>query len=63
MWISCAAALDGCIYFMPTSAHRIMELDPNNNINDAMTSVGDDLGEVKYIGTVVGIDVCMPAVL
>ena len=36
MWESCAcsaaAALDGCIYFMPPGAHRIM------------TSLGDDLG-------------------
>ena len=59
MWISCAAALDGCIYFMPLSARRIMKLDPNNN--DAMSSVGDDLGDKgwKYSGTVVEIDGCV----
>ena len=59
MWISCAAALDGCIYFMPSSARRMMKLDPNNG--DAMSSVGDDLvdGYNKYIGTVVGIDGCV----
>ena len=59
MWLSCAAALDGCIYFMPTYARRIMKLDPN--YNDAMSSVGDDLGRYgwKYIGTVVGIDGCV----
>jgi len=58
MWISCAVALDGCIYFMPTNARRIMKLDPNNN--DAMSSVGDDLGDGwKYSGTVVGIDGCV----
>ena len=59
MWISCAAALDGCIYFMPCHARRIMKLDPNNN--DAMSSVGDDLGRDgwKYRGTVVGIDGCV----
>ena len=59
MWMSCAAALDGCIYFMPYGARRIMKLDPNNN--DAMSSVGDDLGDEgwKYIGTVVGIDGCV----
>ena len=58
-WRSCAAALDGCIYFMPYHARRIMKLDPKNN--DAISSVGDDLGEglYKYIGTVVGIDGCM----
>ena len=51
-------ALDGCIYFMPANVRRIMKLDPNNN--DAMTSVGDDLGKGwKYIGTVVGIDGCV----
>ena len=59
MWKSCAAALDGCIYFMPSSARRIMKLDPKNG--DAMTSVGDDLGGggSKYSGTVVGIDGCV----
>ena len=59
MWRSCAAALDGCIYFMPGKARRIMKLDPNNN--DAMSSVGDDLGDGcdKYSGTVVGIDGCV----
>ena len=59
MWESCAAALDGCIYFMPADAHRIMKLYPNNN--DAMSSVGDDLGDdcYKYSGTVVGIDGCV----
>ena len=56
MWMSCAAALDGCIYCMPLNANRIMKLDPNNG--DAMSSVGDDLGDkgVKYSGTVAGID-------
>ena len=57
MWESCAAALDGFIYFMPWNARRIMKLDPNNN--DAMSSIGDDLGygEYKYSGTIVGM--CM----
>ena len=58
MWLSCDVAPDGCVYFMPGSTRRIMKLDPNNN--DAMTSVGDDLGgECKYCGTVVGIDGCV----
>ena len=59
MWNSCATALDGCVYFIPYNARRIMKLDPNND--DAMSSVGDDLGdeEDKYIGTVVGIDGCV----
>ena len=59
MWRSCAVAVDGCIYFMPYFARRIMKMDPNNN--DAMTSVGDDLGDgwEKYSGTVVGIDGCV----
>ena len=58
-WRSCATALDGCIYCMPSDAHRIMKIDPNNN--DAISSVGDDLGHVgfKYRGTVVGIDGCV----
>ena len=46
MWESCAAALDGCVYFMPYNARRIMKLDPNNG--DAMTSVGDDFGDGVY---------------
>ena len=59
MWVSCAAALDGCIYFMPCKARRMMKLDPNNG--DAMSSVGDDMGRgiFKYVGTAVGIDGCM----
>ena len=58
-WMSCALALDGCIYFMPFNADRMMKLDPNNN--DAMSSVGNDLGHrvCKYRGTVVGIDGCV----
>ena len=61
MWESCAVALDGCVYFMPKMAVRIMKLDPNNN--DTMVSVGDDLGVGDsinvYISTVVGIDGCV----
>ena len=59
MWLSCAVALDGCIYCMPYKGRRIMKIDPKNN--DAMTSVGDDLGDgrCKYSGTVVGIDGCV----
>ena len=41
MWLLFAAALDGCIYFMPSYARRIMKLDPKNN--DAISrSVRDD---------------------
>ena len=43
MWYSCAAAPDGYICFMPTDAHRIMKVDPNNGY--AMSSVRDDLGD------------------
>ena len=59
MWVSCAATLDGCIYFMPYKARRIMKLDPNNN--DAISSAGDNLGDkyCKFIGTVIGIDGCV----
>ena len=61
MWGSCAVALDGCIYFMPATARGIMKLDPN--IGDAISSVGDDLGNglgyCRYMGTVVGIDGCV----
>ena len=56
MWVSCAVALDGCIYFMPSCARRILKIDPNNN--DAMKSVGEEMGRErhKYSGTFVGID-------
>ena len=59
MWLSYAVAPDGCIYFMPRDARRIMKIDPNNM--HAISSVGDDLGAVhgKYSGTVVGIDGCL----
>ena len=54
MWESCALALDGSIYFMPSNANRIMKLDPNHD--DAMSSVGDNLmGDGGYEYTVVGI--------
>ena len=57
-WTSCATALDGCIYFMPANARRIMRLDPNND--DAMSCVGDDFrGRHKCTGTAVGIDGCV----
>ena len=58
MWVSCAAALDGCIYFMPWHARRILKLDPMNNV---AICVGDDLGDGlgKYLGIVVGIDGCV----
>ena len=44
---------------MPCNEDRIMKLDPNNG--DAISSVGDDLGDYyyKYNGTVVGIDGCV----
>ena len=45
--ISCALALDGCIYFMPECGRRIMKLDPNNG--DAMSSVGDDMGRLQQV--------------
>ena len=57
MWRSCAAVLDGCIYFMPSYANRMKKLDASNN--DEISSVGDDLGDdgrFKYIGMVVRID-------
>ena len=58
--VSCAAAaLDGCIYFISFFADHIMKLDQNNN--DAISSVGNDLGDgyCKYKGIVVGIDRCI----
>jgi hypothetical protein len=55
LWASGALAPDNYIYYMPTNAHRIMRLNPDN---DTLSSVGDDLGGgwYKYRGTVVGND-------
>ena len=52
-------AFTSCRFLIQTVA--IMKLDPNNN--DAMSSVGDDLGDTvakgyKYTTTVVGIEGC-----
>ena len=59
-WKSCALHPDGCIYFIPHGARRIMKLDLNNY--EAFSSVGNDLGGTsslcvdKYHGAVVGMD-------
>jgi hypothetical protein len=55
LWASGALAPDNSIYYMPSSARRIMRLNPDN---DSLSSVGDDLGEErwKYTGTVLGND-------
>jgi hypothetical protein len=39
--MSGALALDGCIYFMPCNARRILKLDTEN---DSVCYVGDDFG-------------------
>ncbi len=54
-WISGVLALDGCIYFMPHNARSILKIDPKN---DAISSVGDDLGNGmwKYSDTILGSD-------
>jgi hypothetical protein len=58
LWESGALATDNNIYYMPSSARRIMRL---NLDNDSLSSVGDDLGYglFKYSGTVVGNDDCV----
>ena len=57
-WSPGALALDGCIYFMPCHARRILKFDPEN---ESVASVGEDLGDdrSKYFGTVRGIDGCL----
>lgn len=54
MWSSCAAVLDGWIYFIPRHARRIMKLNSNNN--DAISRVGNDLGDGEVSALT---DVCM----
>jgi hypothetical protein len=39
LWMSGALAPDNSIYYMPSSARRIMRLNPDN---DSLSSVGDD---------------------
>jgi len=59
LWASGALAADNSIYYMPSNAHRIMKLNPDN---DSLSRVGDDdLGKqlFKYNGTVVGNDDCV----
>ena len=58
-WSPGALALDGCIYFMPCHARRILKFDPEN---ESVASVGEDLGvdgRSMYNGTVLGIDGCL----
>ena len=57
MIMSCALALDGCIYSIPYNPNQIMKLDPNNG--DEKTSLVDGWISFKYSGTVVGIDGCV----
>jgi hypothetical protein len=45
IWISGALALDGCIYFMPCNARRILKLDTENY---SVCCVGDDFGPRRY---------------
>ncbi len=60
MWGAGTLALDGCIYFIPHFAKRILRLNPED---ETVTSVGDDLGGslyvYKYLGFVCGIDDCL----
>ena len=51
MWRSGALAQDGCIYFMPYNARRILQFDPED---ESAVSVGEDLGDQheKYENTV-----------
>ena len=56
LWAAGALGNDGCIYYMPFNAHRILKLDPNDN--DRLSIVGEDLGDkkYKYRGAVTGSD-------
>ena len=55
-WVSGALALDGCIYFMPGRARRILKFNPED---ERAVSVGEDLvggWGCKYAGTIIGND-------
>ena len=55
MWSPGALAHDGCIYFMPYNARRILKFNPED---ESAVSVGEHLGdqEYKFSGTVRGND-------
>jgi hypothetical protein len=55
-WVWGALALDGCIYFMPGRARRILKFNPED---ERAVSVGEDLvggWGCKYAGTIIGND-------
>ena len=48
MWVSCAAALDGCIYFMPYYAIQIMKLDPTMSAPSPKSSPTLDIASLLF---------------
>ena len=44
-WKSGALAIDGCIYFMPCCAQRVLKLDPED---DTVSLVGEDIGDLNF---------------
>jgi len=58
-WVTGALANNGCIYYLPYDANRILKLNPNND--DSLSLVGDDFLELYtvYGGAIVGNDGCI----
>jgi len=63
-WSGGALANDGCIYCVPTTANRVLKIDPASS---SMSLVGDDVGGTqesirrgyKWRGAVRGADSCI----
>ena len=60
-WIAGALAKDGCIYYMPYNASRVLKLDPSNN--DSLSLIGGEVGDYMEDnhckGAVLGSDDCI----
>ena len=54
MWLGGVKAMDGCIYYMPHFANRILKLEPDKG--DALSLIGADLGFARYGAAVLGSD-------
>lgn len=68
MWKAGVLAKDGCVYYFPHQASRILKFDPSNMDGDKLTLVGEDLSylipegssfNLIFEGAVLGNDNCI----
>ena len=57
LWVAGALAKDGCIYYLPFHASRVLKLDPHNH--DSLSLVGEDLEDADIGVVVLGGDECI----